>query len=288
MMKESRLDTPIGSVQLFRGGTEGAPPLVYLHSAGGETHLEMLDDLSDDYDVIVPVLPGWGESEGGEAVDGPEDIVFHLLDVFDALGLGPTTERPDGAKPIVVGTSLGGWMALELATRYPERVAGLVLVNPVGLHLDGAPIEEMFGRSPAELAEMLFADQSHPIAATMHAMDEFTGDVGKQVEIPIELVVPMWKAMGATARIGWDPYLHNPKLRGRLHRVTVPVLVVAGARDGLVPRAHAETYAAELPDARLEVVDDAAHWLPLERPKELAALVRAFAPVTAAAASARP
>jgi pimeloyl-ACP methyl ester carboxylesterase len=273
-MEESRLETPLGAVQLFRAGR--GRPLVYLHSAGGETHLGLLDDLARDFDVIVPVLPGWGESEGGDEIDGPEDVVFHLLDVFDALGFAA-----DGPRPLVLGTSLGGWMALELATRHAERVEGLVLVNPVGLHLDGAPIAEMFGRSPAELAEMLFADQSHPIAAAMHAMDEFTGDVGKQVEIPIELVLPMWKAMGATARIGWDPYLHNPKLRGRLHRVTVPVLVVAGAQDGLVPRAHAETYAAELPDARLEVVDDAAHWLPLERPQELAALVRAFAAVAA-------
>lgn len=278
-MNESRLDTALGAVQLFRGG-EG-PPLVYLHSAGGETHLEVLDELAHDFDVVVPVLPGWGESEGGDEIDGPEDVVFHLLDVFDALGFAQTQDRADGPRPLVLGTSLGGWMALELATRHPERVAGLVLVNPVGLHLDGAPIAEMFGRSPAELAEMLFADQSHPIAAAMHAMDEFTGDVGKQVEIPIELVLPMWKAMGATARIGWDPYLHNPKLRGRLHRVTVPVLVVAGAQDGLVPRVHAETYASELPDARLEVVDDAAHWLPLERPEELAALVRDFAAVAA-------
>jgi pimeloyl-ACP methyl ester carboxylesterase len=277
-VEESRLDTPIGVVQLFRGGATGAPPLVYLHSAGGETELEVLEDLATDFDVVVPVLPGWGESEGGEQIDGPEDVVLHLLDVFDAVGL-----TADAPRPLVVGTSLGGWMALELATRYPDRVAGLVLVNPVGLHLEGAPIEEMFGRSPAELAEMLFADQTQPLAAAMHAMDEFTGDVGKQVEIPIELVLPMWKAMAATARIGWDPYLHNPKLRARLHRVRVPVLIVAGAQDGFVPAVHAETYAAELPDARLEVVEGAAHWLPLERPKELAAAIRAFAPLANAA-----
>jgi len=280
-LKESRVDTSLGAVQLFRGG-EG-PPLVYLHSAGGETSLEVLDDLTADFDVIVPVLPGWGESEGVEQIDGPEDIVFHLLDVWDALGLASTLSAP-----LVVGTSLGGWMALELATRYPDRVGGLVLVNPVGLHLDGAPIAEMFGRSPAELAGMLFADQTHPIAQAMHAMEEFTGDVGKRMEIPVELVVPMWKAMGATARIGWDPYLHNPKLRSRLPRVSVPVLLVAGAEDGLVPRAHAETYAAELPHARLEIVDGAAHWLPFERPAELAALIRAFAAETAPLAATSP
>jgi len=277
-MQESRLATPIGAVQLFRSGGEG-PPLVYLHSAGGETNLEVLDDLATDFDVIVPVLPGWGESEGVEQIDGPEDVVFHLLDVWEAIGLDA---------PLVVGTSLGGWMALELATRYPDRVGALVVVNPVGLYLEGAPIAEMFGRSPAELAHMLFADQTHPVAQVMHAMEEFTGDVGKRIEIPVELVVPMWKAMGATARIGWDPYLHNPKLRSRLHRVTAPVLVVAGAQDGLVPTRHAEVYAEELPHARLEVVDQAAHWLTLERPQELASLIRAFAAVAVPASAAGP
>jgi pimeloyl-ACP methyl ester carboxylesterase len=270
VLSESRLETRLGVSQVFRAGQ--GPPLVYLHSAGGETHLETLAELTTDFDVIVPVLPGWGESEGGEEIDGPEDVVFHLIDVWDVLGLAESLPAP-----IVVGTSLGGWMALELATRYPDRVRGLVLVNPVGLHLADAPIDEMFGRSPAELAEMLFSDQQHPIAQAMHAMEEFTGDVGRRTEIPVELVLPMWKAMGATARIGWDPYLHNPKLRGRLSRVTVPVLVVAGADDGLVPRAHAEVYTAELPDARLEVVEGAAHWLPYERPVELAALIRGFA-----------
>jgi pimeloyl-ACP methyl ester carboxylesterase len=179
--------------------------------------------------------------------------------------------------PLVVGLSLGAWMAMELATRYPERVGKMVLVNPVGIHIDDVPMAEMFGRSPAELAEMLFADQSQPIAQAMHAMDEFTGDVGRQVEIPIEMVLPMWKAISATAKLGWDPYLHNPKLRGRLRRITTPTLVVAGAQDGLVPPVYAETFAAEIPDARLEVIGDAAHWLPFEKPAELAARVREFA-----------
>ena len=84
MFRRVALDTALGAVQLFRGGD--GPPLVYLHSAGGETSLEVLEDLATSFDVIVPVLPGWGESEGVDAIDGPEDVVFHLLDVWDALG----------------------------------------------------------------------------------------------------------------------------------------------------------------------------------------------------------
>lgn len=216
----------------------------------------------------MPVFPGFGESEGLEQVDGMEDAVFHLLDVWGLLGLDA---------PVVVGLSLGAWMALELATRYPERVGRMVLVNPVGIHLDDAPIKEMFGKTPGELADMLFYDQSQPVPAAMHAMDAFAGDVGKQTEIPLEVVLPMWKSLAATAKVGWDPYLHNPKLRARLRRITAPTLVVAAAHDGLVPREVAETFAREIPGARLEVVERAAHWLPFERSDALVGLVRDFA-----------
>ncbi|MEX0663450.1 MAG: alpha/beta hydrolase [Acidimicrobiia bacterium] len=264
-LTEARVDAPVGSIQVYRGGA--GPQLVYLHSAGGETPFELLTDLADDFDVIAPVFPGFGESEGIEAIDTMEDAVFHLLDLWERLEL---------SQPVVMGVSLGGWMALELSTRYPDHARALVLINAVGLYLEDAPIAELFGRPPNELAEMLFADQSHPIAQAMHSMAEFVGDVGIKMEIPLELVVPMWKALGATARLGWDPYMHSPKLRGRLRRVTCPVLVVAGEQDGFVPIEHARVYAAELPDARLELMADGAHWLHMELPAELAALTRGF------------
>lgn len=262
---EEHVDAPIGKIQLWRAGS--GPQLVYLHSAGGEYTNPALEQLAESFEVIVPIFPGFAESEGLDEIDSMEDAVFHLLDLWEILGLDA---------PPILGVSLGGWLALELATRYPERVSKLVLVNPVGLHLDEAPIAEMFGRTPGELADMLFADQSFPVAAAMHDMDAFAGDVGRETEIPLEFVLPMWKALGATARLGWDPYLHNPKLRGRLRRITAPTLIVAGARDGLVPLVYAQTYAAEIPDARLEVIEGAAHWLQFETPDELSALVRRF------------
>lgn len=262
---EELLDTPAGKIQLLTAG-EG-DPLVYLHSAAGETTHPALEELADDHRVLVPVFPGFAESEGLDRIDDVEDVVFHLLDVWDLLGL---------EAPVVMGLSFGGWMALELATRHPERVGWLVLVNPVGLHIEGHPIRELFGRPPGELAEEMFADQSHPLAQAMHEMSEWAGDVGQQVEIPLELVLPMWKAMAATAKIGWDPYLHNPKLRRRLRRAQVPALVVRGAEDRFVDPIHAETFSEELPDARLEVVEGASHLLPLERPDVLARLTRGF------------
>src|SRR3954469_15083824 len=267
-LSEEYLETDVGKVQLFRGGS--GDPVVYLHSAAGELAPPplALDELADDFTVVAPVFPGFGESEGIEHIDDMEDTVFHLIDVFDRLGL---------RSPTIVGLSLGGWMGLELATRYPERISNLVLINAVGLYIPEAPITEIFGRTPAELAEDMFADQSHPMAQMMHALSEFSGDVGKEVEVPLELVLPIWKSMSATAKLGWDPYLHNPKLRRRLNRVSAPTLVVHGVKDGIVPRAHCEAYASEIGSCRLVDIDDAAHLLVLEKPSDVAQLVKELA-----------
>lgn len=263
-LRDERVATPLGKQQVLRGGS--GPVLVYLHSATGESAMApaVLEDLAESFEVVAPMFPGFGESEGIESIDGPEDAAFHLADLFGALGLN---------RPHVMGTSLGGWLAAEVAVRWPDRLGRLVLVNPVGLHVAGAPVKEIFGRDPGELADDLFADPAHPMAAAMRQMAELTR---QGVEIPFEVVKPVLQSLAATARIGWNPYLHDPKLPGRLHRVANPVLLVRGADDRLVPAAHVARYAELLPDARVEVVAGAGHLLPLEKPGELASLVRAF------------
>jgi pimeloyl-ACP methyl ester carboxylesterase len=256
------VDTAVGSVEVHRGGRGGPAPLVYLHSAQGEVPgLALLEELADTRQVLAPLFPGFGASEGLQHIDDIEDSAFHVLDVLDRLDL----ESCD-----LVGLSLGGWMAAELAVRWPERVRRMVLINPVGLWVQGAPITEIFGRNLAELAGELFADQEHPVAQLMRAMEGMEADPS---QIPFDLVRPVLLAQAATAKVGWNPYLHNPKLQGRLHRITSPALIVHARRDGIVPRAHAETYASAIPDATLVDLDDAAHLAPLERPHEVAELV---------------
>ncbi|MBV9283132.1 MAG: alpha/beta hydrolase [Acidimicrobiia bacterium] len=264
-LNEEYVETEVGKVQVFRGGD--GPPLVYLHSAAGEAVNPTAEALADHFAVVAPVFPGFGESEGIEQIDDMEDATFHHLDLFDRLGLSSVP---------VVGLSFGGWLAAELATRYPERVSKMVLVNPVGLYIEGQPVKEIFGRTPAELAEDMFADQSHPMAQMMHMLSEFRGDVGQQIEVPMELVLPIWKSMSATAKLGWDPYLHNPRLRRRLRRITAPTLIIHGAQDTLAPKAISEAYAADIPDARLVDVDGGAHLVALEKPAEVAKLVTEF------------
>jgi pimeloyl-ACP methyl ester carboxylesterase len=110
----------------------------------------------------------------------------------------------------------------------------------------------------------------------MHLLDDWVGDVTKMVDLPAGMLMPMVQSMAATAKLGWNPYLHNPKLPGRLRRITAPTLVVAGAADRFTPRAHAEAYAAGIAGARLAVIEGAGHMVPMERPAEFAALVREF------------
>ena len=269
-------ETDVGKVQLRRGGT--GDPLVYLHSAAGEGEgVIFLNELAEHYSVYAPIFPGFNESEGIEQIDDMEDVVFHLLDLFDRLKLDT---------PSIVGLSIGGWMAAELATRYPDRLSSLVLINPSGLYIEGDPIKDIFGRSPAEMAKDLFADQSHPVAQMMKQMDRAMSDAGSLKDIPFELIAPQLKSMAAAARIGWNPYLHNPKLRRRLHRIGVPTLIVRGESDTLIPASHARAYVDEIPGAEFVEVANAAHMVVLEHPAQLAAIVNKF--TTTASVSSTP
>jgi pimeloyl-ACP methyl ester carboxylesterase len=177
---------------------------------------------------------------------------------------------------LAVGLSLGAWLAVEVAARYPDAVSRLVMVSPVGLYLAEAPVPDLFGRRPDELAEIMFADLEHPLAQVMLAMAARLDDPAGLSSIPFELLVPTLRSMGATARLGWDPYLHDPKLPKLLHRVAVPTLLVHGTADRFTVRAHCEAYAGAIDGARIADVDGAGHLVPLEQPTALAALVRDF------------
>jgi pimeloyl-ACP methyl ester carboxylesterase len=257
-------DAHVGKVQLRRGGS--GPGLVYLHSANGEGEgLMLLDLLAERFDVVAPMFPGFGDSDGLDQIDDMEDATFHLLDLFERVGVD---------RPIVVGSSLGGWMAAELATRYPDQVERLVLVNPAGLYLEGAEIKDIFGRKVEEMVPDLYYDQQHPMAQLMLQFAALAAD--RDAELPFEMVKPVFQTMAATAKLGWDPYLHNPKLRKRLWRVSAPTLVVRGAHDTLIPEAHARTYVAEIPGATYQEIGDAAHMVMIERPDALASAIAEF------------
>lgn len=260
--------TAVGDVRLTRGGS--GPPVVYFHSSGGESGdgdvARYLALLAEHHSVYAPMFPGYGGSEGLALIDDMEDAVYHCLDLLERLGLGP--DHP----PHLVGQSLGGWLAAEIAWRYPDRLASMTLVNAVGIHVPGSPVQELFGRRFDELAEMCFADQSHPVPAAMRLMASLSP---KEVAaVPFDLLRPFYESMAATAKLAWNPYFHNPRMRKRLGRVSVPTLVVLGRLDGLVPNAVGEAYAELISGARIEYVDEGSHMLTIEHPDVVVGLMR--------------
>ncbi|NNL85414.1 MAG: alpha/beta hydrolase [Myxococcales bacterium] len=230
------------------------PPLLYLHGAGGEVaELPFFDSLAERFRVFVPAHPGFGESSGLDEIDSIEDLVFHYTDLIETLEV---------EAPAMVGLSLGGWLAAEFATRYSDRLSALVLIAPVGMR---PPAGDIFSASPRELRELVFSEPDSELARSFVPDAASPGVIERAA-----------RAKQATARVGWNPYLHNRKLADRLYRVAVPTLVLAAGADRLVPVEHCRLYADGIADSEFVCVDGAGHALPLERPEECAKIVSEF------------
>jgi len=241
--------------QYMTGGS--GPDLVYLHSAGGELDWTRFHNgLGQKFTVHAPAHPGFGMSDGLEDIDDIYDMAWHYVDLFEQRGWRQVP---------VVGFSLGAWLALEIAILRPELISKIVLVNAAGLHVAGAPMAELFIDDFDAAKNLLFYDPRSPVVA--EAMPLSFDD---------PRILQWIKAREATARVGWSPYLHDPKLPRHLRRVTAPTLVLWGRQDKLIPQAHGEYYAQNLPDARLTVFEQCGHMLPYEQTDQFVQAVSEF------------
>ena len=257
------------NVQILENGS-GAP-LLYLHGFADvhsvkENWLPFHDALAARAHVIAPAHPGCALSDEYKDLDTIEDVVFHYLEVLDALKL----TRFD-----LVGSCVGGWIAAELAVRHPEKIRKLALLGAAGLFVEGQLIGDVFmhaqpeyGSSYATLREMLFAGANQPMALEM-----FPDGKGE-----LEDEVRRYQMLRFSSRIGFKPpYFYNRSLRNRLHRIMSPTLVVWGEKDNFVPRAHGETYTQSIADCgELKVIPGAGHSVHVEKPSETAKLVLDF------------
>jgi pimeloyl-ACP methyl ester carboxylesterase len=254
--EEEFLELAGGRVHLLRGGT--GEPVLFLHAAGGAgTWLPFHELLaSAGFAVIAPDHPGFGKSDEFPEADAIDDLVFHYLDVLDALGL---------EKPHVVGASFGGWIAAELAVYAPHRIGSLTLLSAAGLRLPGHPVTDLFLIPPAKLPATLFHDPppAAPAAAPGAAPD-------------LDAIIAAYREATALARFSWVPFMNDPKLERRLRRITAPTLVVAPSDDRVVPVEHAKRYAASIQGAAYAEVPDCGHAMYFEKPAEFAAAAASF------------
>jgi pimeloyl-ACP methyl ester carboxylesterase len=241
-------------VRVFEAGT--GEPLLFLHNAmGAGLWTEGMDRLAQYFHVLLPDHPGFGPSPLPDWLTGMDDMVFHYLDLLDALGLrGPVR---------IAGASFGGWIGAEFAVSHPERVSKLVLIDAAGLRIPAVPIPDIFRLAPQAVLPLVFHDLSK-------AMSLLPKDFGP------DTMVQMFHDRSAFARLSWNPYLYDPKLPRRLRRATVPTLIVWGKQDKLLAPAYAEEYKRLLPSAQVAYIEQCGHDPTIEQPDEFARVVVEF------------
>jgi pimeloyl-ACP methyl ester carboxylesterase len=235
---------------------QGRPLLLLYGEEALELEAPFLDLLAEGRELIIPSPPGFGRSERPDWVTNPDDIAYLYLDLLDRLSL-------NGAD--VLGCSLGGWIALEMATKDAAAFSRMVLVAPYGVRFGGT--EEH------EIADIWML---HPDIVTKSKWFDPGKGARDYKSMPEDALAIVARNSESFARFCWEPYMHNPKLRHRLQRVTVPVLFVWGENDGIVTPAYGRACADHVPGAKIEFIGQAGHYPHLEQPKTFMTHLRRF------------
>jgi pimeloyl-ACP methyl ester carboxylesterase len=240
-------------VSVQRGGA--GPLLLFLHGAGGGGQwLPFMEALAQKFEVIVPEHPGFGRSETPAWLDNVADLAYFYLDFIERIGLRDVH---------LVGTSLGGWIAAELAVRNQRSLRSLTLSAAAGIHLPGVAKGDMFLWSREELARHLFHDQK--LAEAMLSMEMSPEETDNQLKNRL-----------TTAKLAWQPRFYDPHLAKWLHRITVPTMILWGADDKLIPAQYGAAFRDLIPGARLEVLAECGHLPQIEKTTEFVEKVTHF------------
>jgi pimeloyl-ACP methyl ester carboxylesterase len=242
------------AVRLYRDGA--GEPVVFLHGAAGVPPWgPFFEKLATRYDLMLPEHPGFGASDNPAAIRNVADAAMYYLDFLDGLG----------AKVHLIGHSLGGWMAAELAVRNATRLRSLTLIAPAGVRIKGLPCGDNFIWAPDELARNLFHDQS--FAERMIAQGQAMTDDEADVALTNRF---------AAAKYGWEPRWFNPALERWLHRITPPTFVIWGAEDKILPYAYADVWKGRVPGLRVEILQQCGHLPHIEQADATAEKVLGF------------
>lgn len=242
--------------QVLKGGS-GAP-LLLLHGAGGNPGwLPYHRALAQHYTVYAPSHPGYDGTSRPAWVETMADVAHFYRQFIEALHLAPVH---------VMGFSMGGWLAAEIAAMCPPYLKSLTLVGAAGLKPQVGEIAELLMVSPEMTKHLRFHDPAQ--------VPDYDALVNKQLT-PEEQEV-QWRNREMTSRLCWRPYFHNPHLADYLRGVTTPTLIVWGKQDAIIPVNCGELYKQALPHATLQVIDRCGHSPGLEKPQEFVAIARDF------------
>lgn len=245
---------------MFARGPASAPPLLILHDLDylNGVGYPFASALSDHWRVLSPSHPGFGGSSLPSHFDAIDDLAYVYLDLLRQIGPAH-----------LMGFGFGGWIAAEMAVRCTAEIMSLVLVDALGIKVSertSADIKDMFVASPTELVKLSWHDP---------ALGE------SEMPLPTarwdeDTLTTLLTNRRTAALVGWNPFMHSSKLRRRLSRINKPSLVVWGESDGIVSPSYGRAYANSIPEARLEIIQQAGHYPYLERPSEFVSVVEPF------------
>jgi len=237
------------NIELVRRGK--GRPILFLHPHIGLHGSEaLIARLAEHAEVLVPSHPGYGHSELPKGMSTVDDMSYLYLDLLEQLELRDV---------VIVGASFGGWLAAEIATKTTGRISRLVMIGAVGVKLgprDRSDIVDIFATPRSRWEELSFHDASF-----------WYRDYEALSEDELTVIA---RNREATALFAWNPYMYNPKLKARLHRIRVPALFLWGDADRFAPAEYGKAYCAAIPGARFELVSEAGHFPHIEQAERVA------------------
>src|SRR5579859_3205109 len=254
-MELKTVQTNRATVRYYEGGS--GRPLVFLHGAGGlDLDLGFLNALAQRFHVYAPLVPGYGDSEECTELRDMLDFTLHTWDVVERLGL---------KDPILVGLSMGGMIASEMAAIAPNDVSRLALIASAGLWLDEHPIADIFSMMPFELPGYLFYD------AEAGAKILSAGTNMSDPKFLQDFLVQNARQLGAAGKILFP--IPERGLASRLYRIKAKTVLIWGEGDKLIPPVYARAFQLGIADSQVVMIPRAGHVATFEQPAEVIAAI---------------
>jgi len=241
---------------LLRGGS-GKPLLILHDELGYPGWMAWNEKLAQDRTLLIPLQPGFGKTPRIDWIRSYRDLAGLYSQVLRELRLEPID---------VIGFSAGGFIAAEMAAADPNIFSHMVLVAPMGIKPADGEIMDFFA---VTVGNHLLATIADPVKSP-----EFGKLYGGQMTP--ERFEAFEDARSETARIGWEPFMHNPSLPYLLRGLKTPTLLIWGTRDVIVPRGCIAAYRAAIAGAQVVEVEGVGHRPEIENVTEFDRTVRKF------------